>query len=64
VGVTQTQVARDLEGVTEVTPAATRGLDGKSYPSRREPKLPRQAAIAQAKDVKREHLQERLTQAS
>jgi len=38
VGVTQTQVQRDLAGVTPVTPAASIGLDGKSYPARRAPK--------------------------
>ncbi len=40
VGVTQTQVARDLAGVTEVTPEQSRGLDGKSYPARKAPPVP------------------------
>lgn len=34
VGVTQTQVARDLAGVTEVTPQESRGLDGKTRKAR------------------------------
>jgi len=45
VGVTKSQVERDLSGVPSGTPAATRGLDGKSYPARREPKLPEDDAL-------------------
>ena len=32
--------ARSLSGVNHLTPDATRGLDGKSYPARKEPKPP------------------------
>jgi len=62
VGVTQTQVARDLSGVTPVTPDVSRGLDGKSYPARKEPKPPPEDAIRYAKEAKRELRQERIAE--
>ena len=36
----QEQVRKDLAGVNHLTPERTTGKDGKSYPARREPKLP------------------------
>lgn len=58
-GVSKSQVERDLAGVPHGTPDTARGLDGKFYPARKQPKLEPAAAIAQAKDVKRERRQER-----
>jgi hypothetical protein len=44
-GISRQQVAKDLQGATGCTlPDRVVGLDGKSYPSRREPKLPPQEA--------------------
>ena len=40
VGVSKSQVVEDLSGVQDCTPDRTTGKDGKSYPARREPKLP------------------------
>lgn len=60
VGVSKRTVQDDLEGVRTRTPAATTGLDGKSYPARRAPKLPPADAIRQAKLVKSEQRQERV----
>jgi N6-adenosine-specific RNA methylase IME4/transposase-like protein len=79
VGVTQTQVARDLAGVTDVTPdtyslndqlterigyeqrakAQVRGLDGKTYPARREPRLPEDDVVRQSRDIYRQRKQDR-----
>jgi len=59
VGVSQEQVRQDLSGVNHLTPDTVRGLDGKSYPARKAPKLPPQDAIRQAKEIKREQRQER-----
>jgi len=59
VGVTQTQVAKDLSGVNQFTPAQSRGLDGKSYPARREPKLPEDDALRLAAEINRQRREER-----
>ena len=40
VGVTKSQVERDLAAVPDGTPATTTGLDGKSYPARKTDKRP------------------------
>ncbi len=62
VGVTQTQVARDLATVTPVTVDRVTGLDGKSRPARKEPKPPPADAIRYAKEAKRELRQERIAE--
>jgi len=40
VGVDEKQVRRDLAGADMSAPATTTGLDGKSYPARKEPRPP------------------------
>ena len=61
VGVSEKTVHQDLSGVTLVSPASQvneikgqviKGLDGKSYPSRKTPKLPPAEALRQAREVK------------
>ena len=59
VGVSKAQVRKDLAGVHQCTPARVTGVDGKSYPSRREPKLPVEDAIRQGRAALQELRQER-----
>ena len=55
VGISEGQVRKDLAGgAYQYAPETTKGLDGKSYPARRKPKLPPADALAQAREVKRE----------
>lgn len=46
VGIDSRQVQRELSGVDMSTPPATRGLDGKTYPARREPRQATEAGEA------------------
>ena len=59
VGVSQEQVRSDLSGVNHLTPDATRGLDGKSYPARKEPKPPEDETLRLAAEVNRKRREER-----
>ena len=59
VGVSKSQVVEDLSGVQDCTPDRTTGKDGKSYPARREPKLPPAEVLRAARDIKRERREER-----
>ena len=54
VGVDTKQVQRDLAGVDVSTPLATRGRDGKTYPSRREPKPPPEDAARFVKEYRKD----------
>lgn len=58
-GVSQSTVMNDLAGEQECSPAAVRGRDGKSYPARKEPKLPEEDTLKLAAEINRKRLEER-----
>lgn len=58
-GVSKSQVERDLAGVPCGTPSTTRGLDGKSYPARKEPRPPVEDTLRLAAEVNRQRREER-----
>lgn len=62
IGVSKSQVERDLSGVPLGTPLATTGLDGKSYPARKTPKLPESDVVAQSRELYRERREQRQLQ--
>ena len=63
VGVTKSQVERDLSTVPDGTvPDRVTGLDGKTRPARREPKPEPADALRLAKEVKTERRQERIVE--
>ena len=57
--VSHQQVQRDLAGCTYVQPDRVVGKDGKTYPSRREPKPPPDDSLRFAREVKTERREER-----
>ena len=58
-GVTETTVRRDLAGSTYVEPERVRGLDGKSYPARKRPKLSEDLTATLARDLYRQRRDDR-----
>ena len=58
-GVSKSQVERDLASVPHGTPDTVRGLDGKSYPARKQPKPPEEDTLRLAAEVNRQRREER-----
>ena len=59
VGVDPKTVRNDLAGGDVSPPATTRGLDGKSYPARKQPRPPEEDALRLAAEINRKRLEER-----
>lgn len=58
-GVSQSTVMNDLAGEHSCSPVAVTGLDGKSYPARKEPKLPEADTLRLSADINRQRREER-----
>jgi len=56
VGVSHEQVRKDLAPVNDLTPDQTRGLDGKSYPARKQPVVPATFAARERQQAREEVL--------
>lgn len=62
-GVSQTQVKRDLSTVTDVTvPDRVKSLDGKSRPARKTPKPPAEDVLIWARDARRDVAREKVAE--